>query len=190
MRVFPGCVNHSLWKFSLLAVVILLPAGVTALEEKLGLELEWTFNTSDQFPGRQFGVGHQGAITIYDIDGDGRDEFIATKASPDAQLGNWYSGLSSDLCWIKPVNPLNGQWEVYPIGTGDGDWPHGTLVGSFLSGGKLALVVGYHSAEERGDLPQIFEVPDDPKSYPWSKRVLAEIPYGGAKGGVNKPSEA
>ena len=115
---------------------------------------------------------------VYDLDGDGRDEFIATKKSTDAKPGNWYSGLSSELCWIKPLDPVAGLWEEHPIGTGDGDWPHGTLMGPFLPGGKLALMVGYHSAEGRGDLPQMFEVPDDPRERPWPKRVLAEIPYG------------
>ena len=116
--------------------------------------------------------------SAYDVDGDGRDELIATRCSPDASPDSWYTGLSSELCWIKPVDAVNGKWEEYPIGIGDGDWPHGTLVGPFLPGGRLALVVGYHSAEERGDLPQIFEMPDNPKDHPWPKRVLAEIPYG------------
>jgi hypothetical protein len=116
--------------------------------------------------------------SAYDIDGDGRDEFIATRQAPGASLDNWYAGLSSDLCWLKPLDPLNGEWEEHPIGIGSGDWPHGTLVAPLLPGGKLALVVGYHSAEGQGDLPEIFEMPDDPKDYPWPKRVLAEIPYG------------
>jgi hypothetical protein len=116
--------------------------------------------------------------SAYDIDGDGRDEFIATKRSPDAQPDNWYTGLSSELCWLKPVDPLNGEWEEYAIGTGTGDWPHGTAVAPLLPGGRLALVTGYHSAEGEGDFPEIFEMPDDPKQHPWPKRVLAEVLYG------------
>jgi len=116
--------------------------------------------------------------SAYDLDGDGRDEFIATKKAADASPDSWYTGLSSELCWIKPVDPVNGRWEEYRIGTGDGDWPHGTLVAPLLPGGRLALVVGYHSAEGRGDFPQVFEIPDDPRIHPWPKRVLAKIPYG------------
>jgi hypothetical protein len=116
--------------------------------------------------------------SAFDLDGDGRDEFIVTRRSPDAPPDDWYAGLGSELWWVKPVDPVNGEWEEHPIGIGDGDWPHGTLVGPFLPGGKLALVVGYHSAEEQGDLPQLFEIPGDPREHPWPKRVLADILYG------------
>jgi hypothetical protein len=116
--------------------------------------------------------------STYDLDGDGRAEFIATKRSPAATPDNWYTGLGSELCWLKPVDPLNGEWEEHPIGVGDGDWPHGTLVAPLLPGGRLALVASYHSAEEHGDFPQLFEVPADPRVHPWPKRVLAQLPYG------------
>ena len=110
----------------------------------------------------------------YDIDGDGRDEIIATKGRP-GQSG--YGALTSDLCWLKPIDPLNGQWEEHPIGTGNGDWPHGILVAPVLPGGKLGLFIGYHSAG-KGDRPEIFEIPDDPTEHPWPQRMLADIPYG------------
>jgi len=112
----------------------------------------------------------------YDIDGDGRDELICTKRKPGAEIG--YPSLGSDLCWVKAVDPVNGKWEEHPIGTGDGDWPHGTTVAPLFSGGKLGLIVGYHSAEEEGDLPELFQIPDDPTESPWPKHPLAEIPYG------------
>ena len=114
--------------------------------------------------------------TAYDIDGDGRSELIATKAKPGAEIG--YPSLTSEFCWLKPVDPVNGKWEEYPIGIGNGDWPHGTAVAPVLPGGKLALIAGYHSAKDAGDLPEIFEVPDDPRDHPWPKRTLAAIPYG------------
>jgi hypothetical protein len=114
--------------------------------------------------------------TAYDIDGDGRDELIATKPKPGAEIG--YPSLSPDLCWLKPVDPINGAWEEHPIGRGNGDWPHGTVVAPLLPGGRLALVAGYHSAEGRGDYPELFEVPENPAQHPWPQRVLAEIPYG------------
>jgi len=110
----------------------------------------------------------------YDIDGDGREEFIATKPRP-GQSG--YGALTSEACWIKPIDPINGRWEEHPIGTGNGDWPHGILVAPVLPGGKLALIFGYHSAG-RGDRPEIFEIPDDPAQTPWPQRMLADIPYG------------
>ncbi len=114
-------------------------------------------------------------INAFDIDGDGRDELIATKRSSPAETG--YGALTSDLCWLKPVDPVNGKWEEYLIGSGTGDWPHGLTVAPVLPGGRLALIVGYHSAA-KGHFPEIFEVPDDPREGPWPKRVLAEIPYG------------
>ena len=116
--------------------------------------------------------------TAYDLDGDGRTEFIATARSAHFKPGDWYSGLSSDLCWLKPVDALNGAWQVYGIGSGSGDWPHGMLVAPLLPGGRLALVAGYHSAEAKGDFPEIFEVPGDPGRSPWPRHTLAEIPYG------------
>ena len=118
--------------------------------------------------------------TAYDIDGDGRPELIATRKAPQMTISgatDWYAGLTSELCWLKPVDPLNGQWEEYTIGRGNGDWPHGTLVAPLLPGGRLALITGYHDADQ-GRRPEIFEVPDDPKQSPWPQRVLADIPYG------------
>ena len=114
--------------------------------------------------------------TAYDLDGDGRAELIATRPRPGAAIG--YESLTSDLCWLKPVDPVHGQWEEHPIGRGHGDWPHGTAVAPLLPGGRLALITGYHSVEDEGDLPELFEVPDDPTQHPWPQRVLAAIPYG------------
>jgi len=113
-------------------------------------------------------------LSAYDIDGDGRAEIIGIKEKPDGK--GWYGKLSSDLCWLKPVDPLNGKWDEHPIGVGDGAWPHATAVAPILPGGRLALVAGYHGPG--GRYPELFEVPDDPTEHPWPKRVLAEIPYG------------
>ncbi len=116
-------------------------------------------------------------INAYDVDGDGRAELIATKEAEHAP-DNWYGGLSNQLCWLKPVDPINGEWERHDIGTGGGDWPHGNTIAPILPGGGLALIVCYHSVNQ-GHLhyPEIFEVPDDP-TQPWKKRTLAEIAYG------------
>jgi hypothetical protein len=117
--------------------------------------------------------------TAYDLDGDGRDELIATKRAENPT--DWYNGLTSEFVWLKPVDPINGEWEMHPIGTGTGDWPHGAVVAPVLPDKKLALLVGYHSAHadpSRPDYPEIFTVPTDPRSSPWELRILAEIPYG------------
>jgi hypothetical protein len=113
----------------------------------------------------------------YDLDGDGRDELIATKRRTGADPGNWYTGLCSELCWLKAVDPANGRWEEHAIGTGSGDWPHGSLVAPVLPGGRPALVTAYHNAGEEGPFPEIWPVPDDPADGPWERRVVGELPH-------------
>lgn len=113
--------------------------------------------------------------TACDIDGDGREEIVATKRA--AEEGEWYEGLCSELVWLKPVDPLNGEWEEHPIGTGTADWPHGSLVAPVLPDDRLALIIGYHNAGQ-GNPPDIFEVPADPADGPWPMRRLADINYG------------
>ena len=110
----------------------------------------------------------------YDIDGDGHDEIIASRGRAGK---SGYGALTSELCWLKPVDPVNGQWEEHVIGTGSGDWAHGSLVAPVLPDDGLALMVGYHSAAH-GDCPELFEIPADPTRTPWPRRVLADIPYG------------
>lgn len=117
---------------------------------------------------------HQ-VVNAYDLDGDGRKELVATKQRAGASAG--YDGLTSDLVWLKPVDPLRGAWEEHAIGTGQGDWPHGTLIAPVLPNGKLALLVGYHNAADGGAPPDLFEAPAD-LSQAWPRRTLAEIPYG------------
>lgn len=116
---------------------------------------------------------HQ-VVNAYDLDGDGKLELVATKQQEGASAG--YDGLTSELVWLKPVDPQQGRWEQYPIGTGSGDWPHGTAIAPLLPDGRLALVVGYHEAQQQS--PELFEIPRDPRDHPWPKRALANIPYG------------
>lgn len=111
-------------------------------------------------------------LNAFDLDKDGRKELIAMKGKPG--VTDWYGALSSELCWLKPVDPLHDHWEEHRIGAGSGDWPHSTAVAPLLPGGRLALIAGYHDRAH----PEIFEVPDNPASSPWTRRVLAEIPYG------------
>jgi len=118
-------------------------------------------------------------INAYDIDGDGRVELIATKRNGDK---TGYGGLTPELVWLKAVDPFSGKWEEHPIGTGIGDWPHGSCIAPVLPGGRPALMTSYHSAhaskeQETPHFPEIWEVPDDPTE-PWPSRPLAEILYG------------
>ncbi|MCC7145843.1 MAG: VCBS repeat-containing protein [Phycisphaeraceae bacterium] len=117
-------------------------------------------------------------IAAADLDGDGRAELIATCRRPGQQ---GYGALTSELVWLKALDPRADRWEVFPIGTGIGDWPHGSLVAPILPGNRLALIAAYHSAHSSTDgknhYPELFEVPPDPRQ-PWPKRTLAEIPYG------------
>jgi hypothetical protein len=108
------------------------------------------------------------AVCSYDVDGDGKAEIIATKGDK----------FSSELVWLKSVDPVNGKWETYSIGTGIGDWPHGAVMAPVLPGKRSALITAYHSAyKEKKHFPEIFEVPDDPAASAWKKSTLAEIPY-------------
>ncbi len=109
----------------------------------------------------------------YDLDGDGRDELIATRARPRAK--NAYAALTSKLCWLKPVDPRRGVWEEHDIGTGTGDWPHGSAVSPLLPGGGRALLIGYHSAGH-GDRPELFEAPKN----------IAEGPLAQARAGRHR----
>ena len=115
------------------------------------------------------------AIAAYDIDGDGRQELIGI--TPKQGESYFYNQLCSDLVWLKPIDPVNGLWEQHVIGTGSGDWPHGNAIAPLLPGGRLAMVIGYHDALDRGVRPEIFDVPTDP-TRPWPKRQLADIAYG------------
>ena len=117
---------------------------------------------------------HQ-AIALYDIDRDGRLELIATKPTPGQS--HFWDKLSSNLVWLKAIDPAAGKWEEHPIGEGAGNWPHGVLVAPLLPNDGLALVTGYHSAG-RGTRPEIWQIPSDPASGPWPKRMLADIAYG------------
>ena len=117
-------------------------------------------------------------INNYDIDNDGKVEFISFKRNPLALANDDYGGLlSGEIWWIKPVDPLNGKWEEYLIGRIGGDWVHGSVIAPLLPGNKLALVTSYHNSQVNANPPEIFDIPDNPKSTPWPKRVLANVKY-------------
>ncbi len=117
-------------------------------------------------------------INAFDIDGDGRQELIATKKRA-SEKSHWYFALSSELWWLKPIDPIQGRWEEHFIDAGIGDWLHGSLVAPFWSDGKLALIVSHHSVNAgKLDYPALFEIPSNPRETPWQKRTLAEIMHG------------
>src|SRR5262249_45436649 len=51
-------------------------------------------------------------LNAYDIDHDGRKELIAIKGKPGAN--DFYNALSSELFWLKAIDPLNDRWEEHP----------------------------------------------------------------------------
>ncbi|MFP4223865.1 MAG: FG-GAP repeat domain-containing protein [Phycisphaeraceae bacterium] len=137
----------------------------------------WWYHAPDWTRYRIPGIGQ--VINACDIDGDGKAELIAIRRK-DGKQG--YGGLGADLVWLKAIDPFTGKWEIHDIGTGTGDWPHGSVIAPFLPGGKLALVTAYHSAhadtrENNTDYPDLWEIPDDP-TQPWPRRPLAEILHG------------
>lgn len=111
-------------------------------------------------------------INACDLDHDGRMEFIGTKKKAGHE-GNWYGGLTSEMYWLRPIDPLNGHWEEHYIGTsepGEGShgWPHGSCIAPVLPDGKLAFIV-----QGSGPL-ELYEVPDNPTQTPWPKRPFPE----------------
>jgi outer membrane protein assembly factor BamB len=84
-----------------MVAVCLLPNLGWAIEEKMGLKLEWTFNTSDQFPGLSFGAGHQGPPTVWDIDDDGVNEILwGTRRGDSRRL--WCIREDGTFEWTYP----------------------------------------------------------------------------------------
>jgi len=91
----------------LILFLIILPVRSLPPEENLGLQVEWTFNTSSQFPGLSFGAGHQGCITIWDTDYDGINELLfGTRRGDSKRL--WCIDASGNFEWIYPPIEENG----------------------------------------------------------------------------------
>jgi len=87
--------------------ILLTPCIFGMVEEKMGLELEWVFNTSAQFPGLSFGAGHQGCITVWDIDNDGVNEVLwGTRRGDSKRL--WCIEGDGSFQWIYPPMSEDG----------------------------------------------------------------------------------
>jgi len=134
----------------------------------------WWYRSSDW---KRFGIpGIEQVVAVADVDGDGSIDLVCLDEADDAAASP-YQRLTERLVWLKAVDPEAGKWDKYPIGTGMGDWPHGSLVAPVLPGGKLALVIAHHGAWREDQYPELFEVPDDPTVGPWPKRTVADIRY-------------
>jgi len=71
------------------------------------LPVKWVVNTSSFFKDLKFGANHQGAPTVWDVDGDGEKEMIyGTSKGPSKRL--WCIGLDTRLEWVYPSLDLPG----------------------------------------------------------------------------------
>jgi hypothetical protein len=117
-------------------------------------------------------------LNSYDIDGDGCDELIVTYSTNDKGEREIFS---SDLYWKKMTLSSEGEvnWETGKIGTGHGDWPHGSLTAPILPGNKSALITAYHSAHNGGNHPpQLWTIPGSLKAPFWEVSNLGDVLYG------------
>jgi len=88
-------------KVILLIAVLVAAATVTQVAAISKLQVKWAFNTSAQFEGKSFGAGHQGCQTVYDIDGDGKNEIIfGTRRGDSKRL--WCIEQDGTFQWIYP----------------------------------------------------------------------------------------
>ena len=87
-----------------ISIIICMTVATIQVGAVTQLELKWVFNTSDQFTGKSFGAGHQGCITVWDVDGDGVNEIIfGTRRGDSKRL--WCIDAYGCFEWIYP--PLN-----------------------------------------------------------------------------------
>jgi hypothetical protein len=56
-----------------------------------------------------------------------------------------------------------------------GDWPHGAIVAPVGEGQRPALAVAWHGACREPQYPQVFTIPNDPRSGPWAVQTLATL---------------
>ena len=88
-------------KVILLIAMLAAAATVTQVAAISQLQVKWAFNTSAQFEGKTFGAGHQGCQTVYDIDGDGKNEIIfGTRRGDSRRL--WCIEQDGAFQWIYP----------------------------------------------------------------------------------------
>jgi hypothetical protein len=101
---------------------VLMLGIVAAAEQKMNIDLVWAYNTSAEFPDKSFGAGHQGSITIYDIDNDGVNEILFGTRRGDSKRGWCINGDDATLQWIYPPLGEDGlpgdptsKWSVIDV---------------------------------------------------------------------------
>jgi hypothetical protein len=118
-------------------------------------------------------------ITVCDLDGDGCFELLAIK-SPTTGAGERARDAHGELCWLKAIDPLHGQWEEHVIGSVQSHEVTGAVIAPLLANGELGLVVSYrHPAESGSSLLEIFAVPGDQTASPWRRWTRVEVPCTG-----------
>jgi len=85
-----------------LLILLLTAAAMLAAVEAAELTLKWAFNTSNVFPGKTFGAGHQGPFTVWDIDGDGINEIIWGTRRGDSRRLWCIKADGKTLKWVYP----------------------------------------------------------------------------------------
>ena len=87
--------------FTIVLIAAWVSPALAREEERMGLELKWAFNTSDQFPGKSFGSGHMSPPTVWDIDGDGVKEVLwGTRRGDSKRL--WCIEGDGSFQWTYP----------------------------------------------------------------------------------------
>jgi hypothetical protein len=159
-----GGVARSGWFLAVVSLALGLFLGLLAPcvalreEQKLGLEVKWRFNTSDQFPGRVFGVGHQGPPTVFDIDEDGENEVLWGTRRGDSKrlwcIGSW---PTPELEWVYPPIDEDGlpgdPTSKVSIIDVDNDGVYELALGG--RGGRLHVLNGDGSVKWTWDNPNV-----------------------------------
>jgi hypothetical protein len=128
------------------AILLLSTIVAAAMVAQVGavsqLELKWAFNTSDQFPGSTFGAGHQGCHTVWDIDGDGKNEVLFGTRRGDARRF-WCITEDGKLQWMYPPLGEAGlpgdPWGVSLVDVNNDGIYEAAIAGR---GGRLSIVDG------------------------------------------------
>ncbi|MGH8501146.1 MAG: FG-GAP repeat domain-containing protein [Gammaproteobacteria bacterium] len=106
------------------------------------------------------GAAHNLAA-IYDMDGDGNLDILATEGK-DADA-------NANFVWAR--NDGKGRFEVIPAGRAQGDFLQGVATGRFAPGGRIGAALSWHQ-QERG--VQMLAVPEDPANESWPWQVIAD----------------